>query len=128
MLRSRGVAQQEKVAHRNRERQLRLGDPLDAATRLPQPASQRSSVPLGGDLLDAVAEAVILPHDPCARSAAICSLVREVYETMEWLHGVGVHNDELDSLRRVMTEAQAHQRRMSALRDGTDAITMNTIR
>jgi hypothetical protein len=72
---------------------------------------------LTSDLVDGIAEAVASPPDPHARSAAICSLVREIYETMEWLHGKDTSHVELASLRLVVAEAQRHQERMSALRD-----------
>jgi len=72
---------------------------------------------LTSDLIDGIAEAVASPPDPHARSAAICSLVREVYETMEWLHGSDTSHVELASLRQVVAEAEQHQARMSALRD-----------
>jgi hypothetical protein len=68
-------------------------------------------------LVDEISEAVASPPDAHARSAAISSLVREVYETMEWLHGADTENEELASLRRVVHAAQEHQKRMSALRD-----------
>jgi hypothetical protein len=91
---------------------------LKAATHARTPVP-RSFQDLTGVLIDEISEAVALPPDAHARSAAICSLVREVYETMEWLHGEGVDNEELGSLRRVVAEAQEHQKRMSALRDET---------
>ena len=77
---------------------------------------------LSSDLIDGIAEAVASPPDPHARSAAICSLVREIYETMEWLHGSDTSHVELASLRQVVAEAQRHQERMSALRDSTSLL------
>lgn len=79
----------------------------------------RSFENLSGVLIDEISEAVASPPDAHARSAAICSLVREIYETMEWLHGPGSQNAELISLGRVVAEAQEHQRRMSVLRDSS---------
>ena len=84
--------------------------------KLCQPVSDGTFGRLTGDLIDGIAEAVASPPDPSARADAISSLVREVYETMEWLHGAGVQNEELTSLSRLVTEAQAHQQRMSSLR------------
>lgn len=90
--------------------------------KLCQPLSSSGFDQLSGDLIDGIAEAVASPPDPAARSTAICSLVREVYETLEWLHGAGVQNEELASLGRLLQEAQAHQQRMSKLRgDGSRA-------
>jgi hypothetical protein len=83
---------------------------------------QESSPDLTVDLIDGIAEAVASPPDPHARSAAICSLVREIYETMEWLHGTDVQHEELASLRQVVAAAQGHQQRMSALRDVTASL------
>jgi hypothetical protein len=66
-----------------------------------------------GELLDGIAEAVLLPPDAQARSAAIGFLIREMYECLDWLHSSATHEDELRSLRRVVVEAQQHQARMS---------------
>ena len=81
-----------------------------------QPGAQSASQPFdrfNGELLDGIAEAVTLPPDPHARSAAIGFLIREMYECLDWLHGSAAHDDELRSLRRVVVEAQHHQERMS---------------
>ena len=88
--------------------------------KLCQPVSNGTFDRLTGDLIDGIAEAVASPPDPSARADAIASLVREVYETMEWLHGAGVQNEELSSLSRLVNEAQAHQQRMSKLRTEGD--------
>jgi len=81
-----------------------------------QPDTQYALQPFDrfhGELLDGIAEAVTLPPDPHARSAAIGFLIREMYECLDWLHGSRAHEDELQSLRRVVAEAQQHQERMS---------------
>jgi hypothetical protein len=81
-----------------------------------QPRAQSVSQPFdrfNGELLDGIAEAVTLPPDPHARSAAIGVLIREMYECLDWLHGSRAHEDELTSLRRVVAEAQQHEERMS---------------
>jgi hypothetical protein len=89
---------------------------MSSAAHLSVAASRRFG-DLRGDLIDGIAEAVASPPDPHARAAAISSVVQEVYETMEWLHGVGIENEELASLHRIVEEAQEHARRMSLLRD-----------
>jgi hypothetical protein len=95
-----------------RTRGYETGSPVQHSSKL-----QELSPHLTVDLIDGIAEAVASPPDPHTRSAAICSLVREIYETMEWLHGTDTHHEELASLRQVVAAAQSHQQRMSALRD-----------
>jgi hypothetical protein len=93
--------------------------PVNTASSLHHVPASRSFDILTVDLIDGIAEAVASPPDPHTRSAAICSLVREIYETMEWLHGADASHEELVSLRQVVAEAQKHQERMSALRDSS---------
>jgi len=86
----------------------------------------RELVTLSPELIDGLGEAVASPSDAHSRSAAICSLVREMYETMEWLHSSDPDNHELHSLRLLVDEAEQHQMRMSGrhdalIRAGADA-------
>jgi hypothetical protein len=69
---------------------------------------------LPGALIDQLAEAVMFPPDPHARSVAIARLAAEIFETIRWLHGSDPDNDELASLYRVLAEAYAHRARMAA--------------
>jgi hypothetical protein len=73
-----------------------------------------------GELIDALIEAVVLPKDPHARSAVICTLVHEICEAVEWLHAGDegfeeAANEELLSLRQVEAAAQDHHERMRAV-------------
>jgi len=67
---------------------------------------------LPNDLVDAIGEAVASPADSFARSAAIYRIVLEIFQTMEWLHCADGQDEELSSLRGLVSEAQAHQVRM----------------
>jgi hypothetical protein len=83
---------------------------------------RKSAVPQSFDVLpcvlaDGIAEAVACPPDPAARATAISSVVREIYESMLWLYGAEVQNEELASLQRVVAAAQDHQVRMTFLRE-----------
>ena len=74
---------------------------------------------VSGDLLDALVEAVVLPPDPRARSAVTWRLIREMCETVEWLHernkGSGRATDEeLASIRQLARAADEHRLRMAA--------------
>jgi hypothetical protein len=86
---------------------------LTAATTYSRVSDPLPPIALRSELVDGLAEAVAAPLDPYARSTAICSLLGEVYETIEWLHGRDRENEELVSFRRVVAEARSHQGRMS---------------
>lgn len=70
---------------------------------------------LGGELADAITEAVGRSEDLPARSEMICTLVREIYESAVWLHDADADPDELASLAQVVVAAHAHHLRMVAL-------------
>ena len=78
------------------------------------PADPAATV-LGGEVIVALAEAVLSPPDPLARAVAIGDVVRELYDTLQWLHSADCGNEEVRSLLRVVEEAQQHQLRMCAL-------------
>lgn len=59
--------------------------------------------------MDAIGEVVAGAGDSAARSVVVCGVVREIYDSIEWIHG---HDDELTSLRMVLTAALDHQQRM----------------
>jgi hypothetical protein len=90
---------------------------MSSASQVRTESVSRELVILGPELIDELAEAVASPPDAHSRSAAICSLVREMYETLEWLHSSDPHNHELHSLRLLVDEAEQHQTRMSARHD-----------
>lgn len=85
---------------------------VENARRVP---ADPTAAMLGGEVIDALAEAVLAPPDPLARAVAIGNVVRELYDTLHWLHGADVGNEEVRSLLRVVEEAQQHQLRMNAL-------------
>lgn len=74
---------------------------------------------LSAELIDGIAEAVAWCPDRYARSLVIGELMREIYETIAWLGGSQSDKHELANLRRLLTEADAHQHQMapSSLRD-----------
>ncbi|MET0695749.1 MAG: hypothetical protein ABWX96_16005 [Propionibacteriaceae bacterium] len=63
-------------------------------------------------LVDGITDAVASPPDAQARAEAVCGLVREIYETMEWVHGANPESYELASLRGLVAAALEHQERM----------------
>ncbi len=71
---------------------------------------------LSTDFIDGISEAIAWSPDPPARSAAICDMIYEVYETAVWLHGGNEQDRELASLRKLVSAAQAHQQRMGISR------------
>jgi hypothetical protein len=85
---------------------------VESSRRVP---TDPSAAVLGGEVIDALAEAVLSPPDPLARAVAIGNVVRELYDTLQWLHGADGGNEEVRSLLRVVEEAQQHQLRMNAL-------------
>ena len=90
---------------------------MTTATIVPRTTYPHTTV--SGELLDALVEAVVLPPDPRARSAVIWRLVREMCDTVEWLHerdtGLGRATDEeLASIRRLASAAYDHRLRLAA--------------
>jgi hypothetical protein len=78
-------------------------DPREAGRVLP--------ATLAGGLESVVAE----PRDPRLRSAAISSIVDEIYQSVTWALGGDVGQPELVSLARVLAAAHAHEARIAAL-------------
>lgn len=81
-------------------------------TLLTMPSTRAAYARLSGHLSDALSEAVVLPPDPCARSAVICSLVEEMRASLEWRQGP---LEELMSIQQLVNAAHEHQVRMTAL-------------
>lgn len=80
-------------------------------------------VAVSGELIDALIEALVLPLDPPGRSAVICAVVQEMCDTVEWLQESEIApgratDDELRSVRRLATAAEAHLLRMAHLARG----------
>lgn len=82
-------------------------------TQLPTIGSPpENEAELSNELIDGIGEAVASPADSFARSAAILQIVLEIFQTMEWVHCTDGQDEELSSLRGLVSEAQAHQVRM----------------
>lgn len=69
---------------------------------------------LSSELIDGIAEAVASRPDLGARSDVVCSLVAEIYETVKWVHGGDLQQDEVVSLDQVMAAAHEHALRMKS--------------
>lgn len=72
-----------------------------------------------GELVDLLVESVVLPQDPVARAAVVCSLVDEMRAAVEWLHGPEAAREEaagreLASLRDLVAAAEDHHLRMKS--------------
>lgn len=70
--------------------------------------------PLSALLMDGINEVIALAPNGASRAAAITALVREIYDTVEWVNGPTTGNRELASLGRVLAEARHHNNQMSA--------------
>lgn len=68
---------------------------------------------LSGVVTDGINEVIALAPDRASRAAAILALVREIYDTVEWVDGSARGNEELASVGRVLAETQHHNNRMS---------------
>ena len=77
-------------------------------------AGQPVAAVLPAEVVDGIAERIVLAAEPADRAAVINGLVAEVYATVGWRQGAGEDDAELVSLRRLVAEAQAHQGRMAA--------------
>jgi len=81
-------------------------------TALAQPASRR----LPAEVIDGLAELIARSPDPCGRAAVVTRVMQEIYSTVEWLDDLVVSPTELLSLSQVLSEARAHQDRVSTRR------------
>ena len=70
---------------------------------------------LPAEVIDGIAERIVLSAEPSARAAVISGLIAEVYATVAWRQGTQEDNAELVSLRRLVDEAQAHHCRMTTV-------------
>ena len=88
------------------------GDPLPSFS-VQRAVADRStpSVRLPTQLLDMVAEAMISPADEVTRGAVAARLVREIHDSLAWLHPDPSH-PERASFQRVVAEVEAHQVRL----------------
>jgi hypothetical protein len=75
---------------------------------------------LSAEGLDGIAKALAATAEPRQRASVICGVVREIFETVQWLHEPGVADDELLSLSRLLIEALKHGERMAGLNPETN--------
>lgn len=68
---------------------------------------------LPAEVIDRIAERIVLSEDPSDRAAVIRGLIDEVYATVAWRQGTEEDDAELVSLRGLVVEAQAHHCRMT---------------
>ena len=94
---------------------------LSAAASLEpdDPPAVHSVLPPG--LIHGIESVVAPPTSPQVRSAAISSVVEEMYQTLAWANGGETGQVELCSLAQVLAAACAHEARMAALDDGHGA-------
>jgi len=93
---------------------------LSVASSLPDdPPAVRSDLPPA--LVHGIESVVAPPTSPQVRSAAIASVVEEMYQTLAWANFGETRQVELCSLAQVLAAACAHEARMAALNDGHGA-------
>lgn len=66
---------------------------------------------LPAELLDMVCEALLSPADEATRSKVVTRLIREIHDTLVWLHPDPSHRERV-SFERVLDEVEAHQARL----------------
>ena len=86
-----------------------------ATTTLP---SSGVDTQLSGELQDALVEALVLPPDPRARSAVICTVIQEMGSIVACLRGSETvrgraTEQELTSLQQLVGAAHDHRLRMA---------------
>ena len=75
-------------------------------------------VRLSAELLDMLAEAVVSCANEATRGAVAARLVREIYDSLAWLHPDPSHRERA-SFQRVVNEAVAHQSRLEGTPEST---------
>ena len=78
-------------------------------TVVPDPAPHPARLP--AELLDMVCEAVLSPADETTRGEVATRLIREIHDTLVWLHPDPTHRERA-SFGRVLDEVEAHQARL----------------
>jgi hypothetical protein len=79
------------------------------------PPVMHSVLPPG--LVYGIESVVAPPTSPRVRSAAIASVIEEMYQTLAWANGGETRQIEMCSLAQVLAAACAHEARMAALDD-----------
>jgi len=91
-----------------------LGVVMTALDTYAGPTGSASYGMLPSELIDGIAEAVASRPDLASRSDVVCSLVQEIFETVKWVHGADLQQDEVSSLAQVMAAAHEHSLRMKS--------------
>jgi len=68
---------------------------------------------LPAEVIDGIAERIVLSAEPSDRAAVISGLVAEMYATVAWRQGTDEDDAELISLHRLVVEPEAHHCRMT---------------
>ena len=76
-----------------------------------EPPPSTPPVELPADVLDLVCEAVLSQADEVTRGAVATRLIREIFDSLAWLHPDPSH-PERASFQHVVDEAEAHQARL----------------
>ncbi|GAA3697093.1 hypothetical protein GCM10022204_11290 [Microlunatus aurantiacus] len=72
---------------------------------------------LPGEVIDALTDGVASPDDALARAQVVAGIVLEIVETVQWRCADRAGDTEIESLRRLLAEAQAHRDRMQTAHD-----------
>ena len=89
---------------------------LSAAASLIEPDDPSAAAcVLPPDLIHGIERVLVTPTIPRVRSAAVASVIEEIYQTSAWVQGGQTGEAELCSLAQVLAAAYAHEARMAAL-------------
>ena len=67
-----------------------------------------------GELIDAITDGVASRTGAVERADMVSGFVQEILEAVAWRCAIYVDTEELESLRRIVDEAEAHRDRMSS--------------
>ena len=77
-------------------------------------AEQLWECAVSGEVIDAITDGVASRAGAVERADIVSGLVQEVLEAVAWRCAIDVDTEELESLRRIVDEAEAHRDRMSS--------------
>jgi hypothetical protein len=66
-----------------------------------------------GEAIDGITDEVAARAGAVARADVVSGVVHEILEAVAWRCAIDVDTDELESLRRIVDEAEAHRDRMT---------------
>ena len=67
-----------------------------------------------GEVIDAITDGVASRACAVERADMVSGVVQEILEAVAWRCAIDVDTEELESLRRIVDEAEAHRDRMSS--------------